>query len=42
MPGAEARARRQVCDKTVKLKDAQGAIKKDWVQAYNQFVKGAK
>jgi len=31
-----------VCDKTLKLKDAQDAIKKDWVKAYNQYVKGAK
>ena len=31
-----------VCDKTIKLKDAQDAIKKDWVKAYNQYVKNAK
>jgi hypothetical protein len=31
-----------VCDKTLKLKDAQDAIKKDWVKAYNQYVKNAK
>ena len=31
-----------VCDKTIKLKDAQDAIKKDWVKAYNQYVKDAK
>src|SRR3954470_7209142 len=29
-----------VCDKTIKLKDAQDAIRKDWVKAYNQYVKG--
>ena len=29
-----------VCAKTVKLKDAQDAIKKDWVKAYTQYVKG--
>jgi len=29
-----------VCDKTLKLKDAQDAIKKDWVKAYTQYVKG--
>jgi hypothetical protein len=29
-----------VCDKTLKLKDAQDAIKKDWVKAYNQYVRG--
>ncbi len=31
-----------VCDKTIKLKDAQDAIKKDWVKAYGQYVKNAK
>jgi ribonuclease HII len=31
-----------VCDKAIKLKDAQDAIKKDWVKAYNEYVKGAK
>jgi len=31
-----------VCDKTLKLKDAQDAIKKDWVKAYEQYVKDAK
>jgi hypothetical protein len=29
-----------VCDKTLKLKDAQDAIKKDWVKAYAQYVTG--
>jgi len=29
-----------VCNKTIKLKDAQDAIRKDWVKAYNQYVKG--
>jgi hypothetical protein len=31
-----------VCDKTLKLKDAQEAIRKDWVKAYDQYVKNAK
>ena len=31
-----------VCAKTLKLKDAQDAIKKDWVKAYNEYVKGAR
>jgi hypothetical protein len=31
-----------VCDKTMKLKDAQDAIRKDWVKAYNEYVKNAK
>ena len=31
-----------VCDKTITLKAAQDAIKKDWVKAYNQYVKGVK
>ena len=31
-----------VCDKTIMLKDAQDASKKDWVKDYNQYVKGAK
>ena len=31
-----------VCDKTITLKAAQDAIKKDWVKAYNEYVKGAK
>jgi len=29
-----------VCDKTLTLKAAQDAIRKDWVKAYNQYVKG--
>ena len=29
-----------VCDHTLRLKDAQDAIRKDWVKAYNQYVKG--
>ena len=31
-----------VCDKTLKLKAAQDAIRKDWVKAYDQYVKNAK
>jgi hypothetical protein len=31
-----------VCDKTITLKAAQDAVKKDWVKAYNQYVQGAK
>jgi hypothetical protein len=31
-----------VCDKTLTLKSAQEAIRKDWVKAYTQYVKGAK
>ena len=31
-----------VCDKTITLKVAQDAIKKDWVKAYAQYVTGAK
>jgi len=31
-----------VCDKTLTLKAAQDAIKKDWVKAYNEYVNGAK
>ena len=38
----EVKLHQLVCDKTLKLKDAQDAIKKDWVKAYNQYVKGAK
>ncbi|MCU1381367.1 MAG: uncharacterized protein JWL71_64 [Acidobacteria bacterium] len=39
----DLKLRQLVCtDKTVKLKDAQDAVKKDWVKAYNQYVKGAK
>jgi hypothetical protein len=33
---------RLVCDKTLTLKAAQEAIRKDWVKAYHQYVKGAK
>ena len=38
----DAKLHQLVCDKTLKLKDAQDAIKKDWVKAYNQYVKGVK
>ena len=38
----ELKLHQLVCDKTHKLKDAQDAIRKDWVKAYNQYVKGAK
>ena len=31
-----------VCNKTITLKAAQDAIKKDWVKAYNEYVKGEK
>jgi hypothetical protein len=36
----DVRLHQLVCDHTLKLKDAQDAIKKDWVKAYNQYVKG--
>ena len=38
----DVKLHQMVCDQTIKLKDAQDAIKKDWVKAYNQYVKGAK
>ena len=38
----DAKLHELVCNKTVKLKDAQDSIKKDWVKAYNEYVKGAK
>lgn len=38
----DATLHRMVCDKTVNLKDAQDAIRKDWIKACNQYVKGAK
>src|SRR3954454_2257624 len=38
----DAKLHELVCGKTMKLKDAQDAIKKDWVKAYNQYVTGAK
>jgi hypothetical protein len=31
-----------VCDSTITLKQAQDAIRKDWVKAYHQYVEGAK
>ena len=31
-----------VCAKSITLKVAQDAIKKDWVKAYNEYVKGAR
>src|SRR6478672_8793630 len=36
----ELKLHQLVCEKTLKLKDAQDAIRKDWVKAYNQYVKG--
>ena len=38
----DAKLHELVCNKTIKLKDAQDSIKKDWVKAYNEYVKGAK
>ena len=38
----ELKLHERVCAKTLKLKDAQDAIKKDWVKAYNEYVKGAR
>jgi hypothetical protein len=38
----DAKLHELVCNKTMKLKDAQDAEKKDWVKAYNEYVKGAK
>jgi hypothetical protein len=38
----DAKLHQMVCDKTITLKAAQDAIKKDWVKAYNQYVNGAK
>ena len=38
----ENKLHQMVCDKTMKLKDAQDAIRKDWVKAYNEYVKNAK
>jgi len=38
----DAKLHELVCNKTLKLKDAQEAVKKDWVKAYNEYVKGAK
>jgi hypothetical protein len=31
-----------VCDKTISLKAAQDAIRKDWVKAYGQYIGGTK
>ena len=38
----EIKLHQMVCDKTLTLKAAQDAIRKDWVKAYQQYVKGAK
>jgi hypothetical protein len=38
----DAKLHSMVCDKSITLKAAQDAIKKDWVKAYQQYVKGAK
>jgi hypothetical protein len=38
----DAKLHELVCNKTMKLKDAQDVFKKDWVKAYNEYVKGAK
>jgi hypothetical protein len=38
----DAKLHELVCNKTIKLKDAQDSVKKDWVKAYNEYVKGAK
>jgi hypothetical protein len=35
----DAKLHELVCNKTIKLKDAQDAAKKDWVKAYNEYVK---
>ena len=38
----DAKLHSMVCDKSITLKAAQEAIKKDWVKAYQQYVKGVK
>ena len=38
----DARLHQLVCDKTLPLKTAQDAIRKDWVKAYDEYVKGTK
>ena len=38
----ELKLHERVGAKTLKLKAAQDAIKKDWVKAYNEYVKGAR
>jgi hypothetical protein len=38
----DVKLHQMVCDKTLTLKAAQDAIKKDWVKAYGQYVAGAK
>jgi hypothetical protein len=37
----EQKLHTMVCDGTITLKDAQSAIRKNWVQAYTQYVGGA-
>jgi hypothetical protein len=34
----ETKLKRMICAKTITLKDAQKAISKDWVAAYNKYV----
>ena len=38
----EVKLHQMVCDKTITLKAAQEAIKKDWVKAYTTYVTGTK
>ena len=38
----EVKLHQMVCDKTITLKAAQDAIRKDWVKAYGTYVTGAK
>ena len=38
----EVKLHQLVCDKTITLKAAQEAIRKDWVKAYHQYVEGKK
>ena len=38
----DAKRQRLVCDETLKLRDAQDAIRKDWVKASTQHVKNVK
>jgi hypothetical protein len=36
----DSKLRQMVCDKTLPLKTAQDAVRKDWVKAYDEYVKG--
>ena len=38
----DAKRQRLVCDETLKLRDAQDTIRKDWVKASTQHVKNVK